>query len=540
MAASRFSDALRTTGAAAWQMGRRPAVAGALGGPLGVLALLLWQAGAAFVDNANRWLPYPYPRPGSEGLMLYETLLMRQGGDLYGPITPDRFISGPYPPVYYWLAGQVMPDVPGFFDGRSLSMWAALAAAAAALLTVLVTTLATAPAPPRPGRGATLLIGLAAGLAAAGLWLAAPPVLIWATRFRADMLMMAFMAAGLACVALGSPPSAAAPPQSARALLVWAAIPLFVLALYTKQTALAGPAAAAAYLLVRDWRRGLAWVGGLLIVGGIPFLALDLASSHWFYLKMIVYHNLPWSRSTFTRLIDAWQQDHLLLILAALAYGLWLLWRRRNDLIAWYLLATLALLPTAGVVGADHNHLLAVDLALALAGGAGLAAAGTRLVAGWPGRAAWRPALALVAGTVACAGFLVMAAEPAGWYDPDLVTPSAAQQTQLHKIVEMVRQSPPGSYLADDPGLLALAGKSTPYDDLFTITALAADRRWDAGALEAQLQRGAFPLILLAGDVADHAGVPLRSDILTDPMRGALQHGYRILYRDIYFTYVPK
>jgi hypothetical protein len=277
-----------------------------------------------------------------------------------------------------------------------------------------------------------------------------------------------------------------------------------------------------------------------LVVGGIPFLALDLASGHWFYLKMVVYHNLPWSRSTFTRLIDAWQQDHLLLILAALAYGVWTLWRRRNDLIAWYLLATLALLPTAGVVGADHNHLLAVDLALALAGGAGLAAAGTRLVAGWPGRAAWRPGLALVAGAVACAGFLVMAAEPAGWYDPDLVMPSAAQQTQLHKIVEMVRQSPPGSYLADDPGLLALAGKATAYDDLFTITALAADHRWDASALEAQLQRGAFPLILLAGEVSDRAGVPLRSDILTPSMRAALQQGYRILYRDIYFTYVPR
>jgi hypothetical protein len=540
MAASRLGDTLRSSGAAAWQIGRRPALAGARGGPLGVLALLLWQAGAAFAANATLWLPYPYPRPGSEGLMLYETLLMRQGGDLYGPITSDRFISGPYPPVYYWLAGQIMPATPGFFDGRSLSMWAALAAAAAALLTVLATTVATAPASPRLGRGAGLLIGLAGGLGAAGLWLAAPPVLIWATRFRADMLMMAFMAAGLACVALGTPLPAATPPRLARSLLVWLAIPLFVLALYTKQTALAGPAAAAAYLLVRDWRRGLAWVAGLLVGGGIPFLALDLASGHWFYLKMVVYHNLPWSRGTFTRLIDAWQQDHLLLILAALGYGVWALARRRNDLIAWYLLATLALLPTAGVVGADHNHLLAVDLALALAGGAALAAAGTRLVAGWPGRAAWRPGLALVGGVVACAGFLVMAAEPAGWYDPDLVMPSAAQQTQLHKIVEMVRQSPPGSYLADDPGLLALAGKTTPYDDLFTITALAADHRWDAGALNAQLQRGAFSLILLAGDVSDRAGVPLRSDILTDSMRAALQQGYRILYRDIYFTYVPK
>src|SRR5689334_12783837 len=164
MAASRLGDTLRSSGAAAWQIGRRPAIAGALGGPLGVLALLLWQAGAAFAANATLWLPYPYPRPGSEGLMLYETLLMRQGGDLYGPITSDRFISGPYPPVYYWLAGQIMPATPGFFDGRSLSMWAAVAAAVAAIAIVGVSAFHTRPV--RPPAWAGIVAGGGAGLVA--------------------------------------------------------------------------------------------------------------------------------------------------------------------------------------------------------------------------------------------------------------------------------------------------------------------------------------------------------------------------------------
>ena len=395
------------------------------------LALLLagggWRALAAFVANAQQWLPYPYPRPGSEGLMLYETVLLRAGGDLYGPITPERFISGPYPPVYYWLAGRIMPATPGFFDGRSLSLWAALAVAAFIIIIVAAdrrgARAAPTPTPSPEGGGEipsrspspfrrggwgvrSVAVPLAAGVAAAGLWLACPPVLIWSTRFRADMLMMACQAAGLACLVLGAPASTPTPhpsptkggeldvlspspfrkggrgvragnPQSAirnpQSALVWLAIPCFVLALYTKQTALAGPLGGALWLLARDWRQGLRWIGALGALGGGLFLALDLATGHGFYGKMVVYHSLPWSTPTFTRLLTAWAEGHWPLIAVALGYLAWAAWTRRNSPIVWYIAAAFATLPTAGVVGADHNHLLAVDLALVLATGSVLA-----------------------------------------------------------------------------------------------------------------------------------------------------------------------
>ncbi|MGI8586692.1 MAG: hypothetical protein ACR2M0_03265 [Chloroflexia bacterium] len=506
---------------------------------LGVLAWELWGAVSGFVATAQAWLPYPYPRPGSEGLMLYETLLMRGGADLYGPITQSSFISGPYPPVYLWLAGRVMPAVPGFFDGRSISMWAALAVAALAAGSVTVSACANSERDTRP-TGRLLALGGLAGLIAAGLWLACPPVQIWATRFRADMLMMAFMAAGLFCVVLGS-----VSPRSPSFVLTWLGIPFFVLALYTKQTAIAGPMAAAAYLLVRDWKRGLAWVAGLGIVGGLPFLALNLSSDGWFYLKMVSYHSLPWSWPTLSRLLVAWQEDHLLLILAALGYAAWTIRSRRNDPLTWYLLATLLTLPTAGVVGADHNHLLPVDLALVLALGAALAASVSRQPPEGNTQSAIRNPhyvlrFAFCALLLAAIGFLQMASTPADWYGPDMAMPGADVQRQLHKIVEMVRAGPPGKYFADDPGLLALASKTTDYDDPFTMTALAAAGRWDASTLEAQFREGSFPIVMLAGDVSDPPHVPLRADILTPEMRAALRSGYRILYPDVYFTYVPR
>ena len=133
-----------------------------------------------------------------------------------------------------------------------------------------------------------------------------------------------------------------------------------------------------------------------------------------------------------------------------------------------------------------------------------------------------------------------MAAVPADWYSPDLADARRGRQEQLRQIVALVRDSPPGVYLADDPGLLALAGKSTDYDDLFTVTALAAPGRWDASALEDRLRRGAFPLVLLNGDVSDPPRRPLRGDILTPAMRDAMRQGYQRLYADVYFTFAPR
>ena len=48
----------------------------------------------------------------------------------------------------------------------------------------------------------------------------------------------------------------------------------------------------------------------MLIVGGIPFLALDLASSHWFYLKMVVYHRRPGTQSQHSALLELVTPDN--------------------------------------------------------------------------------------------------------------------------------------------------------------------------------------------------------------------------------------
>ena len=561
--------------------------AGSIAWGLGALALglALVQAIGSLGDNAAFWLPYPYPRAGSEGLMLYETLLMRRGESLYGPITPDRFISGPYPPLYYLLAGWLLPPgTANFTEGRTLSLWAALLVAAVLVALVAVggwglgagreqgarsneqgsgadgdkqphssfliphsSFLVTIPSP---------LAAIVAGLLGAGLWLIQPPVLIWATRFRADMLMMACTALGLLAVAAGTHRRDPARPLHP---LTWLAIPLFALAIFTKQTALWGPLAAGLFLLVRRPRSAIIWGLVLLLAVGIPFALLDLATDHGFYLKMVVYHRLPYSLPTLRRLAEAFVEDHGFLFLVAAGYAAWRLLTRRLDLATCALLAGVAVLPTAGVVGADSNHLLFLGFACAWCAAAALTGLG-----GWalgtgrqPGASEGKRShssfliphssapfpilrpLSTIVAFLLLLGYVVQVRDPAGWYGADLRRPSAAEQEQLRKIIANVRENPGQHYFADDPGLLALAGKDTDYDDPFTMTALAVDGGWDQGAFVQRLQTGRFPLVLLAGDAFDPAH-PLRSDILTPQMLAALQAGYTLLFRDVYYTYAPR
>ncbi len=559
-------------------------VVGSLGLALGGLALLGALGGAlgAFRDNAAFWLPYPYPRPGSEGLMLYETLLMRGGTSLYGPITPDRFISGPYPPIDYLLTGWLLP--PGaarFTEGRTLSRWAALTVAAALVVLVgmgardfrfWILNFGTSVTDKNVSASNTqslipglnpkskiqnlkskILIVALAGLIGAGLWLIQPPVLIWATRFRADMLMMAFTALGLLAVAAGT---VRRHPRLPLHALTWLAIPLFVLAIFTKQTALWGPLAAGLFLLLRGPRAAIIWGLVLLLAVAIPFALLDTTTDHGFYLKMVVYHRLPYSLPTLRRLVDAFLEDHALLFVVAAGYAGWRLLTRRPDLATCALLAALAVLPTAGVVGADSNHLLFLGFACAWCAAAAILDCGFRILDHGRGVSedaapksvpkskiqnlkSLTPILVALLALLLLGGYVSQVSTPAGWYGEDLRHPTAAEQEQRRKIIANVRDTPGAEFFADDPGILALAGKATAFDDPFTMTALAPDGGWDQSAFVQRLREGRFPLVILAGDAFDPTH-PLRADILTPQMLDALKAGYTLLFRDVYFTYAPR
>ncbi|HEX8599928.1 MAG TPA: hypothetical protein VF952_15620 [Chloroflexia bacterium] len=531
----------------------RPWAWGAMAGVAICLLLLIWPVGR-FVESASAWLDYPYPRAGSEGLILYESLLVKHGGDIYSPITPEQFISGPYPPVYYWLAAEVLPEQlpdfsgPGaptsiFRGGRIISLLAALLAAALIPLIIIF-------AGYHNRSRQRLLLAAATGLTGSLVFLSLPQTTVWASRFRGDMLMIAFTAAGLLCIALGSKRKTENTPSrfTFHVSLLLGAV-FFSLAFYTKQTALAGPVAAAIYLLLRDWRLGLRWcfvMGGAVL---LPFMALDLATGHWFFLKMVSYHSLRLSEVTLTRLLQfAFWEDQWPLILLALGYvGIRLFTLVRGyrkpeakhtpSLVALFGASSFLFLPTGAVIGADHNHLLMSGLAISLAVGAAIAWTANRLLEE-RGRLPRAATASLAGALLSVVIYAAVTSPPSSWYNPDLDVPSAEVQEQYRKIVYNVSRNPGTLFFSDDPGIVALAGKETPYDDPFTMTALAATNRWDEAAYRTMLREGRFGLLVLSCDVSTPQFC--RADTFTPGVLDAIRDGYNLLFRDIMYTYTPK
>jgi hypothetical protein len=488
--------------------------------------------------------------------------LVKRGGDIYSPITPERFISGPYPPVYYWLAAAILPErLPDFSgpnapasifrEGRIISLLAALLIAALVPLIVIFEGY-------HHRSRQRLLIAAAAGLTGSMVFLTLPQTTVWATRFRGDMLTLAFTAAGLLCIAIGSrsqlatrEPTSQTPSRftfHVSAPFTLSAI-FFSLAFFTKQTALAGPIAAAAYLLLRDWRLGLRWCLAMAGMVLVPFVALDLATGHWFFLKMVSYHSLRLSEVTLTRLLQfAFWEDQWPLILVALGYLSLRLYalvrgyragvrRQAPSLIALFALASCLFLPTGAVIGADHNHLLMSGLAVSLAVAASIAWAANRLTV--ESSALPLPAIMSLAGVLlAVVVYATVTSPPSSWYGPDLTVPAAEVQEQYRKIVYNVNRNPGALFFSDDPGIIALAGKKTTYDDPFTMTALAAAGRWDEAAYRTMLREGKFGLLVLSCDV--NTPQFCRADTFTPGVLDAIRDGYQVLFRDIMYTYAPK
>src|SRR5204863_6575311 len=100
--------------------------------------------------------------------------------------------------------------------------------------------------------GLSLLLAALGGILGGVVFLTLPQTLVWATRFRGDMLMIALTAVGLVCVAAGV---RLRPGDGRWAMddgllssivhrpspLIYLGAVFFGLAFFTKQTALAGP-----------------------------------------------------------------------------------------------------------------------------------------------------------------------------------------------------------------------------------------------------------------------------------------------------------
>ncbi len=497
----------------------------------------------------GRRLTYPFFQGSSEGLILSEVAIIRQSSSIYTPFRGDLFISAPYPPLYYyltaWFSGLFSAPETSFTVGRVVSL---ISAGVSGLLLAWQVFFFRPPGQTAAQtRSRLILQGFIAGLA--GLtFVTLPAVMVWSARVRADMLMTALQLAGLALVSEGTR-------RQSHGLILAAVLP-FSLALYTKQTALAGPAAVCIFLAFyygREWRKTLSWLALQGLAVGLPFGLLNFTTGGELFRRLFKYHSLPWLSANFEIYAQLFFQENLgLLILGAcllvlvlvsiitrlkaanfvlktdrlkilLAVG------RQIPLAGWYLAASLALLWGLGVSGADHNHFLPAEAATCLAGGVCLA---------WllyAGRWRW----ALLEGLAVMWLQLAFFSVPASRYEIELRPRDADYQRQLGRIVSYAA-SQPGPILTSEAGFFVLAGKTPQdgpyYNDLFTLAALDKQGLYSEAGLLDSIRRKQFSLILAEGDLFNGQARP---DVWTPALVEALKANYFRKFTDVWYTYEP-
>jgi len=457
---------------------------------------------AAFWAAMLRW---PYPMQGSESLVVWEAQRLAQGESIYvanGP-TQHGFVSGPYTPLYFAAVATTLKLSSTVYTGGrliTLVAWVALLIMGGALAY---------------GAGATTrrVRWLGAAVAVANL-AAFTPGIIWAVRVKPTIPALALAACGLLIVQRTW--------SSPRQMYLWALVPL-VAAYFTKQTALAAPLAATLFLLTRaGWRVAARFVGVGIIGGLVPFGLLTMLTRGEFFRHIVADRRLAWQPQLVLNFGGLFSRDYWPLLLAAVLAALALLRWRTPSIAPLYLLCATAFVVTIGVEGADHDHLIELAFAAAAAVGTGLAVAlgrtsSARLLA-WPIVAL----LILQVGT----GWT-----PDRWYAGEYAQLDPRIRQQLDLIVTNVRHTP-GEVLAEEIGLIILAGKPVPYDDPQAMAALARIGRWDQQQLLDDLNARRFTLVILPANPRD--------ELWTPEVLAAIAANYDLKFRDVWFTYEAK
>lgn len=358
------------------------------GAALLVTAVLMMSAVGKLVAAGTLALSYPFGLDYGEGIV-WQQMVNIVGGVGYAPLGTFPAIVYHYPPVYH-LAAAAVARLAGW-DGLVAGRFVSLASALASI--VLIARLTYAAIPREVDRRPALIAAALGGAAFVG----SPTVQFWSTLMRVDLLACALTLAGLWWTAES---------LRGRARLPWAAL-AFALAVYTKQTAIFGPAAA--FLALWVARPRSAWTFAVLCGSlGLAALALLAALTRGEFLHHVVLYNVNrLDLGRWVMLVRTAATQIVTLALAALAAASAgkrlrpLAWRPLRARIAVepaegvlllaliYLVLRVATVPLILKSGSSDNYLIDLFAAAAVFVGLGI----NRLADAVLGRAEWPRAI---------------------------------------------------------------------------------------------------------------------------------------------------
>jgi len=395
-----------------------------------------------------------------EGFIVDDALRVARGEALYSDPRQPPFVVSVYTPLYpMLLATLIGTGLDGFLAGRLLTL-------AAVLCSALVI-----------GASGVRRTGTVAVVAAL-LFLLDPLQFPWSIVVRPDALAVLLSVVSVVIVGKGGERRA-----------VWRAVPLLVAAVFTKQSAIAAPAAVLVTLLVRRPRAG--WLFAAALGGAVAAIlaAAQIATSGQFLFHTVAANANPFEIGRVASLWTAFLRGHapeavvLLLLLARAG------WQRNMSVFSLYAAFAWVVAIGAGKVGSDFNYFVEPIAALAL-----LAAHEfpTALVRRYPRVHAWSSVALLV-------GVAILGGTRLAWQVHVREDISGASVVS-REILAMVA-SVDGVVVSDDAGVVVRSGKRVFFQP-FVMTQLAEAGLWDQAPFLEALRSGAVRLLIVQTDPA--------------------------------------
>ena len=461
-AVSEAARAARPSGARAARLARALAIACTI---LVGLALSS-QFVIAGVESVGLVWPITHP----EGATIAAILRVRDGQPLYQDFRAYPHLITPYPPIQPVGVGLASRTLGlSILETIGLARCLTLAAALAAMLLIWLIA-------------RQLGAGRLAALAGAGFFLPLPFLDEWGFAARPDVAAVALSLLALLVLVVR--------PQHA-----WLAAMVAVLALFTKQTAVALPVAATVWLLsTRRWRSATSFVGTWIVLTAGAVALLDVETGGNYVLNTVLAHvNTPKNgldlalRDFLPYVHDDWLPIALT-VAAVLLPGV----RRRAALPTLYFGASAGLaLYSLRNTGGDVNYLIEPAAAACIPAALTIDWLWRRTApqaGGLPGRAGLAAAIVLAGASIFWASGLWDFWRLDGGVDPTSRLP-------LHEI------SAADTVLSEEPLAVLLAGRPLVVSDLFHLSMLTTSEFFDPLDLERRIKRNEFDLIVMRSDV---------------------------------------
>lgn len=286
----------------------------------------------SYVYRAICAIRYHQPLDYGEGPILNQVRYILQGRNYYKDINSPPYIVGNYPPVFNLLSVVFVPILGvSFGTGRLLAFLAVLGTAYIIHKIVFHFT---------GNRIVSLITAL--------FYLAIDYVYVWGIYMRIDTLSIFFNMVGIYWVIRY---------EEDYRKLRWCIL-FFLLALYTRQSMIAGTAGAYIYLLTKDKRLAGRLILYTIAYGLSIFILLNTITGGQFYLHVVKYNNnIFTTRQLWFFLSKEIFTYTTFLFTGLIASILWLKDKKRRIISLYFIFAFLVQL-TVGKVGSMLNYLI--------------------------------------------------------------------------------------------------------------------------------------------------------------------------------------